>query len=502
MNKSAIRNKKAKYGTMSLLFTVFFICAVIVFNAIFGAVASKLNWYVDMTGEKVFTLSDEAKDYIADVKSEVNIYFAAEPDVLTADSDMRYIYNTAKELAAEFPSIKLECHNVVRDPSFFEKFYISKGTDITTRSVVMECGGESIIYGADAFYTVNDSGEKWAYNGEYRFISGVMQLTQSESPIVYFTTGHSEDVPEEGSGKTAEASTLAQLFYDYGFEVRTIDLTREEISDDARIIVIYNPHFDFVGSEAEKEESDEIRKIDNFLDGLGGLIVFEDPEFSKDLTNLNEFLEEWGIAFRHDTHIKDTEHSMSVDGLSVITRYGEEETFGASVYSDLESFAQMPKSIIRDAMPIEILWEGESANAASRYVSPMIRTYDSAQLISNETGGAIGKGVYDLVTITYESRVIDNDHYYSYVMAAGSPSFAGNNYLVSGAYGNSDIIFSAIKLIGRDRVLADLPFRPFDNTDSSATTEQSAVMTMELTFILPVVVAVCGVVVIIRRRHA
>ena len=51
-----------------------------------------------------------------------------------------------------------------------------------------------------------------------------------------------------------------------GYEIVTADLTRDEIAADCRIMVIYNPMYDFVGAEVEDEAKNEIEKIDKFLD--------------------------------------------------------------------------------------------------------------------------------------------------------------------------------------------------------------------------------------------
>ncbi len=493
-NRSLAKSRKLRFGTFAAAFTVFFIAALIVFNAIFSSLAAKFGWYIDMTEEAVFTLSEESKSYLADIKDEVKIYFASEPDELMADGSLRYVYNTANQLETEFPNIKVECRDVVKHPDFFEKFYVSKGTEITYDTVIVESGEESAIYKGLAFFTRNEEGKIWGYNGEYRFVSAIMQVTQSETPVAYFTTGHSEDV--------AGAEALADLLYDCGFDVRQIDLTKDEIDDDARILVIFNPKYDFHGVEVESEKANEINKIDSFLDGLGGLMVFEDAEYAKDLTNLNEFLEEWGISYRSDVQIKDRGNSMSVDGYSILTKYASSDTFGSTVYDDLENFDSMPKSIIRSAMPIEIKRDIIESMSGVRGVYSMLGTYDTAELIDRKTQDSVGTGEYDLVTISLENRVIDNDYYYSYVMAAGSPSFANADYLISNSYGNSDIIMSTLDFIGQDGILADLDVKPFDNTSSSATTEQAASLSVKLTLILPAIIAVVGVVVVIRRKHS
>ena len=59
-----------------------------------------------------------------------------------------------------------------------------------------------------------------------------------------------------------------------------------------------------------------------------------------------------------------------------------------------------------------------------------------------------------------------------------------------------------MKFIGRNGILADIPLRPFDDTTSTATTLQARNFTLQVTLIAPVIIAVCGVVMIVRRRHS
>lgn len=487
------RSKKLKTGSLAVAFTAFFIAAIVVLNAIVSVLTNKFALYVDMTDEAVFTLSDEAKSYLADMTDEVNIYFAAEPDELMSDSDMRYVYTTAKELETEFSNISISCRDVVKHPDFFKTFYDSTGTQITQKTVVFECGGESIVTGYKTFFTYNEDGDRWAYSGDYRFVSCIMRVTQNETPIAYFTTVHSEDA----------SSGIEQMLVDSGFEVRQIDLRSENIDDDARLVIINNPKNDFLGIDAESDSANEIKKLDDFLDGLGGLIVFEDPEYSARLTNLNEFLEEWGISFQSDCKVKDSAHSMSVDGYSIVAEYPENDDFGSTVYNALENFDSMPQTVVREAMPINILWSDRSTGSGWRYVYPMLLSHESSELINSYDNSVKEHGQYTLMTISRESRVIDNDHYYSYVLAAGTSNFAADKYLVnSNAYGNSDILRQTMKYIGRNGILADIPLRPFDDTTSTATTLQARNFTLCATLILPVVIAAVGVVVIVRRRRS
>lgn len=482
-----------KYGAAGAALTVAFVAVIVIFNIIFTALATKYMWFVDMTKEKLFTLSEEAKETLSDVTDEVNIYFASEPDALNANSMLRYIYTTALQIDDEFPNIHVECVDVLKNPSFFRGFYETAATDIDSTSVVVTSGDEVSVLKYNIFFVYDDSSNAssvWAYNGEKKFVSAIMQVTQTETPKVLFTTEHGEDI--------TKANSLAALFKENGFEVETVDLSQSDIDQDTRILVIYSPIYDFVGGEAEDKQYNEIDKIDKFLDNYGALMVFGDPEHAGNLRNLNEFLEEWGISFIPDATVRDMEHSMAVDGYSIIGNY-QSGGAGGVYLSDLNNLTTPPKTIIRKAAPIKILWSEGGGLNASRQVSALLKSYDTSELIVN--GMPAESGAYNLLTVSREQRIVDNEYYYSYVVAVGSPSFASANYLVTNAYGNEDILSAVMLAAGKDRVLANLSFKPFDDTEITVTTAQSNRWTVAMTLVLPIIFAACSLVVVTKRKH-
>ncbi|MBQ7923498.1 MAG: Gldg family protein [Clostridia bacterium] len=495
MRNSFYQTRKFKYGTAATAFTIAFIAIVVIFNIIFSALSSKYMWYVDMTTDKVFSLSDEAKDILSDITDDVYIYFASEPDVLmngTNSSFMRYVYTTALQLDENFPNIHVECVDVFKNPSFFRDFYTTAATDIDSDSVVLVSGKEVRVYALEAFFMYDEeTQEYWAYNGEKKLLSGIMQVTQTETPIVSFTMQHGEDLES--------AANLMNVFAENGFAVEGVDLSTTELSDDCRILVIYNPKYDFIGSEAEGDSYNEIQKIDDFLDEYGCLLVYCDPEYVDNLTNLNEFLEEWGISYVSNAYIRDKEHALSVDGYTVITEYQSGSAL-ASIYDDLSALTTPPKTIIRKAMPIEILWESGGGLSGSRNVVSILKSYDTSELVVN--GMVQETGAYNVMTLSCETRVIDSEHYYSYVIAAGSPTFANGSYLNSNAYANEDVLSASMKAAGRETVLAVLNFKPLDDDSITVTTAVANNWTVAMTLVIPAIVALIGIVVIIRRKHA
>ena len=306
-----------------------------------------------------------------------------------------------------------------------------------------------------------------------------------------FTTEHGEDIDA--------ALAMATVFAENGYEVETIDLATEEVSPDSRIMVIYNPMYDFIGAEAEDSAKNEIEKLDKFLDNYGCLIVLCDPEYVGNLTNLNEFLEEWGISYMANTTVRDMDNSMSVDGYTIITEY-QPDTMGGSIYTDLNALSTPPKTLIRSAAPIELLWEVNETLTGTRIASSVLKSSDSSELMVN--GVSTKTGSYNVMTVTRESKIVENEYYYSYVMAVGSPSFAADGYVNSDAFANEDIIAAAMKATGRERVLAVLDYKPFDDSSIVITTKQAQNITLSVTLIIPVIVLICGAVVLTRRKHS
>ncbi len=501
MKKSFFQSKRFKYGAVAHAITALTVVLVIVLNVVFSTVASNLGWYTDMTSSDLFTLSDAMKDMLRDTKEEVKIIFCADPDELMADTQyMQYIYKTAENLATEFDNITVECHDVIKEYNFFKQYKDTEATNIYTTSIIIASGTEFRLMDPKAFFIFDteDSSLAWAYNGEKKFAAAILQVTASDMPLVLFTEQHGETL-------ASDATALVNLFSDAGFAVDTVNLAKDEIPEDCRIIVINDPKYDFIGMEAEAESANEIAKLDGFLDGLGALMVFEDYRHSEKLTNLNEFLEEWGIGFEHGSYMIDDEHSVSIDAATIVSEY-EESGIGASIYMDMSmNLDTMPRTLSRNAMPVNILWEENALESGTKNVYSVLSSYDTAEL--RKDGKTDSTGSRSLMAIARDKIIVNNensinaDYIYSYVFASGCPNFVSNDYLTSNSYGNSDIIYAAMRAVGRENLLADLKYKEFDDTELTITTAQSTRWTAVFAILPPAIIGIAGIAVRIKRKN-
>lgn len=567
MKNKSVNSRKLRYGGVTAALTALIIAAIILFNVVFTLLSSKYTWYIDLTPDYLFTLSDASIDLIKNgddtfdtvspiemvdkIRAEnkaynaennlsagsegyrdenlcINIIFCDDPDIIKGTQNSAYVYNTALELQSEFPDyIKVINYNIIRNPSSVYKYRQTSTTNIATTDVIVEFGTEYKVYTIKNFYTFDtDTGEAWAYNGEMKLASGILAVTRAESPIACFTTSHGEATPDD-----AFRNTLS----DAGYTVQTIDLASQPIPEDCRLIVIFNPQSDFLVKNSTSDV-DEIKILDEFLDGTNSLMVFMDANTNKGqrLNYLEDYLEEWGISFdrtkgsdtEHPYIIRDSSQSLTTDGFTIKSEYAEGGL--ASITSDMRNSASPKDVIFSHAMSLSYspLYDTKRyvdaensavqydygsyySNGISRAIFDIFVTGDKAVAHANgvEVAKATKLNPFKLMTISVEERNVQSSNYditneASYVVACGSTQFASAQFLENGAYGNNDLLLSVCRAIGHEPVPIGIERKPFaDYTIDTITTKEATQYTIVFTVVPVVIATVCGAVVLIRRKN-
>ncbi|MBE6718267.1 MAG: hypothetical protein E7574_03305 [Ruminococcaceae bacterium] len=497
--KSFFNNKKFKYGATAVAFTCVCIAFVIIFNVMFSALANKFLWSIDMTSTQLFTLSDATRELLKDVKSDkkITINFCEPLDKLMQNSSQNLVYQCAKEYEKAFDFIEVKYIDIITDPTAIEKFATTSNSKIKTTSVVVTSDTDFRTYTLESFFAVNsETNEVLAFDGEIKFTTAILQLV-TDSPIAYFSVGHGEATGTDENTRPA----LWNLFKEAGYDVRTIDLSKEEFDEEAQVLIINDPQKDFQGF---KSAVNEIEKIQNYIEKLGNLMVFIDPE-TPDLPELEALLEEWGIKVE-DAVIKDFEHSYDTEGVKLDAFYPSTTT-GSKLHEKLRELDSLPKSVVNYARPLSIIWKKDGSqitdSTSAREASAVLTSYDSAKHFpfANAEVSSSLKAPYNLMTITCEQKYINNQPYESYVMVIGSTDFANNDYLHNKAYSNSDILYAAMRAMGRETVPHNLESKYLENEALTITKEVANNWTLAVTIIAPIIVFAVGIVIQIRRKH-
>lgn len=530
MNKSTFSSRKFKYGSLSFIMTCVIIAAVMLFNGVFKMLADKYLWYTDLTRDEIYTLSSAAVEALQNVDKDVEILFCDDPDNLEADYYSKMVYKTALGLAEKNEHIKVNTVNIWREPSAVNKFKTNSKDSIYSSDIIVHSGTEFRVYRLKAMFVFNetDSSTPWAYNGEKKLASGILAVTQAEAPVACITINHGE--PFVAQNDLAKTQYLISLLEDGGYDVELLDLAHNDIPEDCRLMVIYDPQDDFLVNDGISGIS-EIEKLDKFLDETNSLMVFVNPS-TPVMPNLEEYLEEWGIKFnRHadnlgktlGTTIRDYENSLTADGMTVVGAYTT-QGLGASLHEDLRA-TYPPKVIFKNAMGIsysdtysETWFEDENdssikfsygtyySNGVSRSMFDVFVSAPTATEVVDTTvvNQATAINPLKLMTITRESRMVDNENAdYSYVLACGSTDFLSSTLLLSNTYGNTDMMLSALRATGRELVPVGIDLKPFASTEiETLTTARANRYTVILIVAPTLITAIAGVYVLVRRKYA
>lgn len=496
--KRIFASKRFKYGSSAVTFTIAFIAVVVLINVMLTTLTTNFHWFIDMTTEGLYTISDSVHELIDPLngRDDVNIkiVFCMPKDQLEETYYYKLVHQSALNFAREFDFIDVEYIDVVAHPSSANPYRTTAGSTIKTTNVIITNNSDFRVFAMEGFYTFSEeSSEAYALNAEYKITTAIIQMTE-KNPIAYFTTNH---------GEVTTSSSLWELLSNAGYDVRTIDLTKDSIDyENAQLVIINGPRYDFAGNESEV---DEIKKIDAFLDNGGNMMVFMDPKaYSlRPLENLDQLLYEWGIKFEKNI-IKNVENSINVAGTSLSAVYAEDGA-GASLSKSVRSLESTPKVIVPYAMPITSTYrDGESSTVdqGSREISTVLYSPDKSYAYDFEDETSeVAQGQFSVMTITSETRYIDNEAHYNYVLACGTTEFISEDLVSSNAYGNADIMYSAMKLMGKNTVPNGIPFRIFDNNKLDVTAGQAYTWTIIFTAFIPVVVIIVGIAVFVRRRH-
>ncbi len=499
--KDIQKKRRLKYGTFAVALTAAVIALVVVINAIFTALCVKNGWFIDMTERDLYTPDPNAlellEQYRGSEEFNVKFIFCMPEDKLIKNELCNMVNNIVKRYDEEYDFISVEYVDINRNPQILDKYLNTTSASAKQTSVIVTNGENSIVYSIDSFFVSSDGSSNtiYAINADQKIVSAVMRLS-GDNPVAYFVTNHGEEV---------NGTALRELFIDAGYEVKDIDLSKEELDPAAKVVVINNPKTDFWGNEQEGTVNvNEIKKLDALLDGSAALMVFLDNERNP-LPVLEDFLADWGIKFERQSVIDDSSSAPATDGKVIYAKYAA-STVGSSITSSLTEMSNPPKPVITNCRPITLLYDDTigkyfSNNGATRYASSVLVTSSSAKASPLDEGGRSGKGIMNVLTVTVQDRMKDNVRQQSFVLAGGTNAFADSQYINGSSYANKDILYNAMKVFSKKQVPVGVTAKVFSDDTLTITAEEANRWTAICTVLLPAIAAGVGIFVYARRRY-
>ena len=238
--------------------------------------------------------------------------------------------------------------------------------------------------------------------------------------------------------------------------------------EDCAIVIINNPKTDFLYDESQALKFgyvSETEILDRFLtSGRGSVMVAKDYRVT--LPIFEDFLREWGMEFTNTQVKDDSQHIVdgTNSGTTLVADYNTDEaSYGFSIYGEYATLESAPRTIVGDTGYIKCAFDdspnvGEAGTLnVSRIYAPFLYSSDKAQDyaynadadayvdLAGERGrralaAVCGRQKLNDFTATYE---------YSYLFCAASAEFFSASHLGNTSYANYDIVSALAQNIAR-----------------------------------------------------
>ncbi len=488
MKKNIFSSRKFKYGSVAMIFSALFVVMVIIVNLVFTSLDEKYNLNYDMTSDGVFTITEATEKVLEGIDTEVSIKFLQPIDKIAESDAGKYVKECAESYAQKFDNISVEYIDMVRYPVLTNKY--RESGDFSSTSVIVESSLRYKIIPLNSFFAASN-GYAVGFNGEMKLTSAILQVTDPAQPVVTFTQNHGETVP----------ASLLEVFTNAGYTVEKKDISVDAINPETKIIVINNPTVDFFGLNSAKEGGvSEIEILNDYMNNFGHVMVFLSPDNTAQLPELEALLASRGIKVNRGSKIKDMGAALTADGyVSIANPVGE--MYGATITNGVTG-----RTVIANSAPIEILFTDKQVSDDGAYVytydtiyvDPVLSTSDKA--VASQANQTEIAGTFYTMVLSSKFNYVNNEKVYSHLLVTSTDTFS--DYIGFSSYGNENVLYNAMTIMGKEKVPTDISYKMFDNTTLEKI-DMDAIETWSWILIgaIPLVVALVGLFVWIRRRH-
>ena len=248
---------------------------------------------VDFTAKKIYTLSDDSKKEISKIEQNVTMYFFGYEE----DSTPVILGRQYEKLNDK---IKVQLVSTTERPDLATQYNISS----TDQVVGIVSNQRYKAISSSEMHTYDQTSGEQIDVTEQKLTNGIIDVTISSKPQVYFLSGNGE----YGIDSSSYMYMFSQYVKNDINDVNTLDLLTSDMPETCDVLVIANPTSDFTDAESEK--------LQNYINNGGKIIWMQDPYIniqnynSDNFKNINKILGEFGISFSYGIVCEESSNNM------------------------------------------------------------------------------------------------------------------------------------------------------------------------------------------------
>ena len=450
---------------------------------------------IDVTDNKIYTLSDASKEAVKNIKQDVKVYIYG-----LDESDT--IVSFVKQYTRENERITYEILTEEKNLAKVQEFDLKSGYQI----IVLETADSSkIIDTSYEFYSYDYTTGQEVDLTEQVLTNSLLAITAENKPKVYFTTGHEE------YDLTSELSVLSTYLTNESYSAEPVNLmTTGNVPDDCNLLVIMSPIKDFLETE--------VNAVLDYINKGGDLIITSDVgNLNESYANLTKIYDAYGVTMENKGYI------YEADSTKAAANYPNIFTPEVSSSNDITA------DIYTDNGQIWLLYAGRLSFKSDEELSAMNITKEDLLTSSEKSmfvndlsqsaeqaanSAQIGKSVIaSLVTKTITPAVEASEGVEakeaveSKVMIMANASFItdykveqlSSSYPISYLGNNKDFMLNSIsELTEREDTLK---IRKDMSTSTYEPTEEEHTIVLIIIFAVPTIIIFAGIIVWNARRR-
>ncbi len=270
-----VSTEGAGRGAYNVFSIIIAICIAVIVNLIVEKVPASYT-AVDVTDEKLFSLTEDGKEYLKGLESDVCLYVMS-----TEEAEDPMVVQTLNRMDAASDHVIIKYIDPTINPQFTKKYTEER---VASQSIIVVSDLRSKVVDYANFYvqSMDNSGNysTTGYDAEGMIISAIDFTLTQDIPKVYATKGH---------GETALEAAFQDAIRKLNVSYETVNLMdMDEIdANEVPTVLIYAPQNDF--------SKDDVDKLEKYIDNGGNVIVIPVPDSALP-SNLAALLDYMGIS--------------------------------------------------------------------------------------------------------------------------------------------------------------------------------------------------------------
>lgn len=470
----SIDKKSLKNGSYSMGITAIVIAVLVVINLIVGQIPEKYT-QVDVSTQKLYTISDTTVKYLKDMNTDVTIYHIVQSG--KEDSVLEKMLTRYEE---ESKHIKVEKKDPVLYPNFTSQY---TSDDVADNSLIVVAGEKSkVISYSDLYETEMDyttyQTNTTGFDGEGQIDSAISYVTSENLPVIYTLEGHEE---------LELNSSLTDSLQKANYDVQSLNLlTQDAVPEDTECLLIAAPQKDL--------SEEETQKIITYMEAGGKVMIFTEYT-GTDMPNLKSVLENYGVTTGDGVIMEgDTGHYIMQRPYYIVPTIDSSD-----ITSDIKSNNRYVLAPI--SQPVKTLSDYRDTLQISSLLSTSDEAYiktDVQNMTTYEKEDSDEEGSFQ-VGVSVTEQVDDDNTTQLVCFGCASLLDEATDQQVSG--GNTDLVLAALGwMCENDAPVIDVTSKSLTMSYLTVPQFDAAYWSIIVCGVIPVVFLLIGTVIWFKRR--